>query len=33
LASPTASAILYLAITALYVFESSIFGGRETLED
>jgi uncharacterized membrane protein len=33
LASPTASAILYLAIAALYVFESSIFGGRETLED
>jgi TMEM175 potassium channel family protein len=32
-ASPTASALLYLAITALYVFESSIFGGRETLGD
>ena len=32
-ASPTASAILYLAIAALYVFESSIFGGRETLAD
>jgi uncharacterized membrane protein len=32
-ASPTASAILYLAIAALYVFESSIFGGRETLGD
>jgi uncharacterized membrane protein len=32
-ASPTASAILYLAIAALYVFESSIFGGRETFED
>ena len=27
-ASPTASALLYLAIAALYVFESSIFGGR-----
>ena len=27
-ASPRASAILYLAIAALYVFESSIFGGR-----
>src|SRR5262249_29394203 len=32
-ASPPASAILYLAIAALYVFESSIFGGRETLGD
>jgi uncharacterized membrane protein len=32
-ASPTASAILYLAIAALYVFESSIFGSRETLAD
>jgi uncharacterized membrane protein len=32
-ASPTASAILYLAIAALYVFESSLFGGRETLGD
>jgi len=32
-ASPTASAMLYLAIAALYVFESSIFGGRETLGD
>ena len=32
-ASPTASAILYLAIAALYVFESSIFGGREALAD
>jgi uncharacterized membrane protein len=31
--SPTASAILYLAIAALYVFESSIFGGRETIGD
>jgi len=28
LASPEASAILYLAIAALYVFESSLFGGR-----
>lgn len=27
-ASPSASAILYLAIAALYVFESSVFGGR-----
>jgi uncharacterized membrane protein len=27
-ASPTASALLYLAIAGLYVFESSIFGGR-----
>jgi uncharacterized membrane protein len=27
-ASPTASALLYLAITTLYIFESSIFGGR-----
>ena len=33
LASPTASAVLYLAIAALYVFESSIFGGRDTLGD
>jgi uncharacterized membrane protein len=33
LASPTASAILYLAIAALYVFESSLFAGRETLGD
>jgi uncharacterized membrane protein len=32
-ASATASAILYLAIAALYVFESSLFGGRETLGD
>ena len=32
-ASPEASALLYLAITALYVFESSLFGGRETLGD
>ena len=32
-ASATASAILYLAITALYIFESSIFGGRETIPD
>jgi hypothetical protein len=32
-ASPTASALLYLAIAALYVLESSIFGGRETLGD
>jgi uncharacterized membrane protein len=28
LASPTASALLYLAIAGLYVFESSLFGGR-----
>jgi len=27
-ASPTASALLYLAIAALYIFESSLFGGR-----
>ena len=32
-ASPTASALLYLAIAALYVFESSLFGGHETLGD
>jgi uncharacterized membrane protein len=32
-ASPAASAILYLAIAALYVVESSIFGGRQTAED
>ena len=31
-ASPTASAILYLAIAALYVFESSVFGGRRRSE-
>jgi uncharacterized membrane protein len=31
--SPAASAILYLALAALYVVESSIFGGRETLGD
>ena len=31
--SPAASALLYLAIAVLYVFESSIFGGRETLPD
>jgi hypothetical protein len=29
-ASPTASALLYLAIAAFYVFESSIFGGRQS---
>jgi TMEM175 potassium channel family protein len=29
-ASPTASALLYLAIAALYVVESSVFGGRQT---
>jgi uncharacterized membrane protein len=28
LVSPAASALLYLAIAALYVFESSLFGGR-----
>ena len=28
-ASPTASALLYLAIAALYVVESSVFGGRQ----
>jgi TMEM175 potassium channel family protein len=27
-ASPTASALLYLAIAGLYVFESSLFGGK-----
>ena len=32
-ASPTASALLYLAIAALYVVESSVFGGRETAGD
>jgi uncharacterized membrane protein len=32
-ASPSASALLYLAIAAVYVFESSLFGGRETLGD
>jgi uncharacterized membrane protein len=32
-ASPTASAILYLAIAGLYVVESSLFGGRETIGD
>ncbi|HEY7603302.1 MAG TPA: TMEM175 family protein, partial [Gaiellaceae bacterium] len=32
-ASPIASALLYLAIAALYVFESSIFGGRQTVPD
>ncbi|HEY7691038.1 MAG TPA: TMEM175 family protein [Gaiellaceae bacterium] len=32
-ASPSASAILYLAITALYVVESSVFGGRDTVAD
>ncbi|MGE5273036.1 MAG: TMEM175 family protein [Verrucomicrobiota bacterium] len=32
-ASPTASAVLYLAIAALYVFESSLFGGRATPAD
>jgi TMEM175 potassium channel family protein len=31
--SPSASAILYLAIAALYVFESSLFGGRKTVGD
>jgi len=31
--SPEASALLYLAIAALYVVESSLFGGRSTLED
>ncbi len=29
-ASPSASAILYLAIAAVYVFESSIFGGAQS---
>jgi uncharacterized membrane protein len=33
LASPAASALLYLAITAVYVFESSIFGGHQTIGD
>jgi uncharacterized membrane protein len=28
LASPTASALLYLAIAGIYVFESSLFGGK-----
>ena len=32
-ASPTASALLYLAIAALYVVESSVFGGRQTAGD
>jgi uncharacterized membrane protein len=32
-ASPTASALLYLAIAALYVVESSVFGGRQTTGD
>ena len=32
-ARPTASALLYLAIAALYVVESSVFGGRETAGD
>jgi TMEM175 potassium channel family protein len=32
-ASPIASAILYLAIAGLYVVESSLFGGRETIGD
>ena len=31
-ASPTASALLYLAIAALYVFESSLFGGRRATD-
>jgi uncharacterized membrane protein len=29
-ASPTASAILYLSIAAVYIFESSLFGGKAT---
>jgi uncharacterized membrane protein len=29
-ASPSASAILYLAIAAIYVVESSVFGGTQT---
>jgi uncharacterized membrane protein len=32
-ASPPASAILYLVLAALYVFESSLFGGRKTVGD
>ena len=32
-ASPTASALLYLAITVFYILESSIFGGRQTVGD
>jgi uncharacterized membrane protein len=32
-ASPTASALLYLALAVLYVVESSIFSGRQTAED
>jgi uncharacterized membrane protein len=31
-ASPTASAVLFLAIAALYVFESSVFGGSQTAD-
>jgi uncharacterized membrane protein len=33
LASPTASALLFLVIAALYILESSIFGGRQTVQD
>jgi uncharacterized membrane protein len=32
-ASPTASALLFLAIAAFYVVESSLFGGRQTAGD
>jgi uncharacterized membrane protein len=32
-ASPTASALLFLAIAAFYILESSIFGGSQTAED
>ncbi|HEY1359946.1 MAG TPA: TMEM175 family protein [Thermoleophilaceae bacterium] len=32
-ASPTASALLFLAIAAFYIVETSIFGGRQTVAD
>jgi hypothetical protein len=31
-ASPIASAIMYLAIAAFYIFESSLFGGAQTAD-
>ena len=31
-ASPIASAIMYLAIAAFYIFESSLFGGAQSAD-